>query len=94
MLGITTSYSIDSTDIEYDSSTHIIKCKVKTDPEISVLLRGPIESMLQKSLPFLKLNGDTLEVNIEESKAANILENLKMENNTITLDVNLKGLIK
>ena len=94
MLGITTSYSIDITDIKYDSSTHIIKCKVKTDPEISVLLRGPIESMLQKSLPFLKLNGDTLEVNIEESKAANILENLKMKNNTITLDVNLRGLIK
>ena len=94
MLGITTSYSIDITDIEYDSLTHIVKCKVKTDPEISGLLRGPIESMLQKSLPFLKLNGDTLEVNIEESKAANILENLKMKNNTITLDVNLRGLIK
>ena len=94
MLGITTSYSIDITDIEYDSLTHIVKCKVKTDPEISGLLRGPIESMLQKSLPFLKLNGDTLEVNIEESKAENILENLKMKNNTITLDVNLRGLIK
>ena len=94
MLGITTSYSIDITDIEYDSLTHIVKCKVKTDPEISGLLRGPIDSMIKKSLPLINLNGDTLEVNSEESQVANIQEDLKMENNTITLDVNLKGLIK
>jgi len=93
MLGISTSYSIDLTELEYSSDTHTIRCRIKTEPEISGFLHGPIESMLKKSLPFLKLKGDSLEVNIEDSKAANILEDLKMENNTITLNVNLKGLI-
>lgn len=93
MLGIATSYSIDLTDLEYSIDAHTIRCRIKTEPEISGRMQGLIESMLKKFLPYLELNGDSLEVNIEHSKAGNILEDLRVENDTITLNINLKGLI-
>jgi len=90
MFGIASPFSIDLSDLEYSSDIHKIRFRIKTEPDISELLQDPLGEILPKSLPFLKLNGDTLEVSIEDSSAAEILEELRMENNIVTLKINLR----
>ena len=88
MFGISNSYTLFLSFLEYSPKTHVMRFKVKTQPAINGILRGLLLKHLQKKYPFMKLNGETLEIDFNETRAGEFIKSIQMKNGTIAIEIN------
>ena len=58
MPGITKSYTINLSVLEYSFKSPTMRCRIKTEPEISGFLQDPSGKILTKTLQFLRYEGE------------------------------------
>ena len=62
MLGISSTYTVNLFFLDYSPKTRVMRFKVRTQPAINGLMRGLLQKRIQKKYPFMKLNGETIEI--------------------------------
>ena len=87
LFGISDAYTIKLVFLGYSKDIQIIKFRIETDPKISIIVRDVIEAKLCQSYPFINLSGDIVRVHLKDIGVNNFLEDIKMEDDKITIKV-------
>ena len=65
-----------------------MKFKVKTQPEVNGFMRGIFQKRIQKKYPFMKLNGETLEIDFNETRVGEFIKDIQMKNGSVAIQIN------
>ena len=87
MFGISIAYTIKLVFLGYLHDLQIIKFRLETDPKISIIVREIIEENLHDSYPYISLKGNIVKVHLKDIGVKNILEEIQMEGNRITIKI-------
>ena len=88
MFGISGSYTINLFFLEYSPKTRVMKFKVRTKPEINGVMGGLLRKHIKKKYPFMKLNGETLEIDFNETRAGEFIKGIQMKNGSVAIQIN------
>ena len=88
MLGISNTYTVNLFFLDYSPKTHVMRFRVKTQPTVNGLMRGLLQKRIQKKYPFMKLNGDTLKIDLNENRAGEFIKDIQMKNGSIAIQIN------
>ena len=87
LFGISNAYTIKLVFLGYSQDSQIIKFRIETEPKISIIVREVIEEKLHDSYPFLNLRGDIVKVHLKDIGVRNILEDIQVKDDKITIKV-------
>ena len=88
MLGISNTYTVNLIFLDYSPKSHVISFKVKIQPAINGFLRGLFQKRIQKKYPFIKLNGETLKIDFNETRAREFIKDIQMKNGSVAIQIN------
>ncbi len=88
MFGINNSYTLFLSFLDYSPKTHLMRFKVRTKPEINGVMRGLLRKHIQKKYPFMKLNGETLKIDLNKTRAGEFIKDIQMKNGSIAIQIN------
>ena len=88
MLGISSTYTVNLFFLEYSPKTHVMKFEVKTQPAINGFMRDLLRKHIQKKYPFMKLNGETLMIDLTKTRAGEFIKDIQMKNGSVAIKIN------
>ena len=88
MFGISSSYTLFLSFLEYSPKTHVMRFKVRTKPEINGVMRGLLRKYMQKKYPFMKLSGEILRIDLNENRAGEFIKGIQMKNGSVAIKIN------
>ena len=88
MFGVNNSYTLFLSFLDYSPKTHVMRFKVKTQPAINGVMRGLLRKHIRNKYPFIKLNGETLEIDFNETRAGEFIKDIQMKNGNIAIQIN------
>ena len=88
MFGISGSYTINLFFLEYSPKTHVMRFNVRTQPVINGFMRDLLRKHIKKKYPFMKLNGEILEIDFNENRAGEFIKDVQMKNGNIAIQIN------
>ena len=87
MFGISNAYTIKLVFLGYSQDSQLINFRIETEPKISIIVREIIEDKLHDSYPFINLTGDIVKVHLKDIGVRNILEDIQVKDDKITIKV-------
>ena len=87
MFGISNTYTINLTFLDYSPDTHLMRFRVRTKPKISIILRGIIRMNLKSNFPFVTLSGNILKIDLGKIGVGKFLKGIQMKNGTISINI-------
>ena len=88
MFGISNSYIVDLLFLDFSPQTNVIRFKVKSQPVINGFLRGIIQKRIHKKYPFIKVNGETLMIDLTKTRAGEFIKDIQMKNGSVAIKIN------
>ena len=88
MFGIYDKYTISLSFLGYSPDRKNLRFRVRTEPNISGIVRIILQDKLHKSCPFITLTGDILTLSLKDTGATKYLEDIQIKDDTITIKVN------
>ena len=87
MFGFYDKYTINLSFLGYSPDRKILRFRVRTEPNISGIVRIILQDKLNKSCPYITLTGDILTLNLKDTGATKFLEGIQIKDDTITIKV-------